>query len=959
MVLILVVCLLAIRVWDPLPVASLRERSFDVLQQVLSNGTLSNDIVIVEIDEESLTRIGQWPWPRDRLADLTTRLAGLGAGIVGFDMILAEPDRFTGMGPAPARQTPGPIPASTVPASPNADDVFADAMARVPVLLGLAVREAAAVDAPGRLTTRVGFLGTPPHDVIPQYAGLVASTPALASTAAGQGAIIGSPERDGVARRIPLLIGSGDLVVPHFALEALRLWSGSGGILVDGDPEQGVRQVLVGDTTLAAGADGSIWLRFATVPADRYIPAVDVLNGNVPEGRIADKIVIVGLTAAGLDDVVATPVATSAHGVEVVAQAIHALTTGEYLMRPFGLDAAEVLIAGLIGLLLALGLPRLPAALALSAGVVVVCTIAAAVVYGYVGALVLVDGTWPIVVVVVVFGTSLFFRLTGHESLVRAHAEAVRSYDVFMRQTAENLFDAVVVTDKGGTIVAANPAAARLFAGSEGQLVGSPISDLIGASDPARFASTADLLSSLEGIGTSERKARRLGGGAFDLDLAVTRFDRRREPFYIVVARDISSRRRAEAERDRARRRLEDAIASIDQGFALWDATGDLILRNQAFSRLAPDLEASRIRLTAPDVLGPVTSPDTAQSVAGSPPPAETTPTDGAQDKITREIALPDDRWLVASRQPMSDGGTVVVLSDVTEMKIRENDLTEALMRIETQAADVRRLADDLDVALREARAGRYAAEEASRAKSDFLAMMSHELRTPLNAIIGYSEIMTLETYGDLGNAKYLEYARSIHTSGGKLLSIIEMILDLAKLESGRFDLYLETVDLKEKVSSWADVLHGQAEAKGVILDVDLPYDLPTLHTDPKLVDVIVMNLASNAVKFTPMGGTVALALQRSADNGVVLEVRDTGPGMAERDLERAMIPFVQLQGQLNRQHEGTGLGLPLVKRAAAKLGADFDLSSRPGMGTTARVTFPRALAPPEGDKTLHPAAGT
>jgi len=324
---------------------------------------------------------------------------------------------------------------------------------------------------------------------------------------------------------------------------------------------------------------------------------------------------------------------------------------------------------------------------------------------------------------------------------------------------------------------------------------------------------------------------------------------------------------------------------------------------------------------------------------------------------ITREIALPDDRWLVAHRQQMSDGGTVVVLSDVTEMKIRENDLTEALKRIETQAADVRRLADDLDVALREARAGRYAAEEASRAKSDFLAMMSHELRTPLNAIIGYSEIMTLETYGDLGNAKYSEYARSIHTSGGKLLSIIEMILDLAKLESGRFDLYLETVDLKEKVSSWADVLHGQAEAKGVILDVDLPYHLPALRTDPKLVDVVVMNLASNAVKFTPPGGTVTLALQRSADNTVILEVRDTGPGMAEQELERAMIPFVQLQGQLNRQHEGTGLGLPLVKRAAAKLGADFHLSSRPGVGTTARVTFPEVPVPPDNDDIFHPAA--
>ncbi len=228
----------------------------------------------------------------------------------------------------------------------------------------------------------------------------------------------------------------------------------------------------------------------------------------------------------------------------------------------------------------------------------------------------------------------------------------------------------------------------------------------------------------------------------------------------------------------------------------------------------------------------------------------------------------------------------------------------------------------------------------ANRAKSEFLANMSHELRTPLNAIIGFSEVLRDGLFGPLGNVRYADYAQDIHTSGIHLLNIINDILDLAKIEAGKMELHEAEVVVADLVEAVLPIVRERAVAGGLTLGAALPDDPPMLRADPRAVKQILINLLSNAIKFTEPGGavTVSAALDRDM---IVISVTDTGIGMAEADLSAALDAFGQIDGSLDRKHEGTGLGLPLVASLAELHGAVLKLDSEPGVGTTAAVVFP------------------
>ncbi len=257
-----------------------------------------------------------------------------------------------------------------------------------------------------------------------------------------------------------------------------------------------------------------------------------------------------------------------------------------------------------------------------------------------------------------------------------------------------------------------------------------------------------------------------------------------------------------------------------------------------------------------------------------------------------------------------------------------------------------------------ELRNSKEIAESANRAKSEFLAAMSHELRTPLNAIIGFSEIIKNETFGPVGSVKYREYSNDIHDSGQHLLGLINDILDLSKIESGTDELHEDTIEIPEIVRSAVMLVGHRAEQGGVKLELELADRLPALRADERKVKQILVNLLSNAVKFTDAGGEVALRAWCRIDSGYVFQITDTGIGIAPEDIPKALSRFVQVDGDLNRVYEGTGLGLPLTGGLVELHGGSLDLQSKVGVGTTVTVRFPadRIVGSPRGTKSVDSA---
>lgn len=232
-------------------------------------------------------------------------------------------------------------------------------------------------------------------------------------------------------------------------------------------------------------------------------------------------------------------------------------------------------------------------------------------------------------------------------------------------------------------------------------------------------------------------------------------------------------------------------------------------------------------------------------------------------------------------------------------------------------------------------------AKQASRAKSEFLATMSHELRTPLNAIIGFSEIMKQELCGAIGVPAYVEYTGNIHDSGMHLLGIINDILDLAKIETGGIELRKDWLSISEIFDAASHMVEQRATDGDIALVCDDASQLPRLMADRKRLLQIVVNLMSNAVKFTEEGGSVTFGGRLDADNTLEIYVIDTGIGIAPEDIEIAFTPFQQVDGALNRKFEGTGLGLPLTKQLTELQGGELILTSEVGVGTSVLVRFP------------------
>jgi two-component system cell cycle sensor histidine kinase PleC len=395
----------------------------------------------------------------------------------------------------------------------------------------------------------------------------------------------------------------------------------------------------------------------------------------------------------------------------------------------------------------------------------------------------------------------------------------------------------------------------------------------------------------------------------------------------IGVAFDVTDERFAQARAEAAEDRLRDAIESVSEAFVLWDRAGRLLMCNRAYAdvfSLDPRLLKIGARREGVERFAQL-------AISQSYP----TP-DGGKDM--REAELRNGRWIQISERMTSEGGMVITAADITAVKQKEEALKRAVDSLERSQDQLAELARNYEME-------KIRAEGANKAKSEFLANMSHELRTPLNAINGFSEIMTAELFGPLGDRRYKEYVRDILGSGQHLLSVINDILDMSKIEAGKMTLRFELLDLSDVAEDAVRLVRGRADTSGLRLAVDMQ-GLPEVEADFRALKQVLLNLLSNAVKFTPRGGAIRVFARAGRDaqgvERVQVSVQDTGIGISREDLERLASPFEQVESQHAKTQQGTGLGLALSKALVGMHGGTLDIQSEPGKGTT--VTFTLAL---------------
>ena len=367
-----------------------------------------------------------------------------------------------------------------------------------------------------------------------------------------------------------------------------------------------------------------------------------------------------------------------------------------------------------------------------------------------------------------------------------------------------------------------------------------------------------------------------------------------------AMAREKSLRRSAE-------NRLVDALETSREGVMLVSPDGLIVMSNSTLRGFFPQIAYQ---------LMPGTRFDKALDLIQQQLAPTQAPSEHIQVSGHAELELADGRWLRMTGSATSEGGTILFLSDFTAIKEREESLRRA----------------------------KGEAEAANASKTRFLANMSHELRTPLNAIIGFSEIISGQLFGKLGNERYLDYSQDILRSGRHLLAVINDVLDLSKSEAGKLKLAAHEIDMRDMLSDCVAMVREQCVSAGLTLTVTgMDTSLPMLGDAAKLRQIF-LNLLSNAIKFTEADGVITLSAASGADE-VSVTVADTGIGMDPEDVEIAFQPFSQIDNRLERRYEGTGLGLPLTKALVDLHKGRIIVDSARGQGTRVTVSFPRAVA--------------
>jgi signal transduction histidine kinase len=359
---------------------------------------------------------------------------------------------------------------------------------------------------------------------------------------------------------------------------------------------------------------------------------------------------------------------------------------------------------------------------------------------------------------------------------------------------------------------------------------------------------------------------------------------------------------------------LQSTLENMGEGLSVFDRDGRLITWNSRFAKLL-NLPGDLTGAMLCDILqqqaergdfGPLDDPKREADI-------RTERFYRDLPSVIERITL-TGRILQIRRRAMPDGGVVSLYSDITERKAAEAKMEHA----------------------------RIQAELANSAKSDFLANMSHELRTPLNAIIGFSEAISAELLGPVADKRQLEYIKDIHSSGLLLLSIINDVLDMSKIEAGKLELAQGRVGVQRLVAEAIRFVTEQARARNLNLVTKLPEEPLQIWGDERAIKQVLLNLLSNAIKFSHDRQTVYIRVLPDEERDLVLEVEDHGIGMTEQEIIRALQPFGQATSATTRTHGGTGLGLPIAKGLVEAHGGALDIESAPGRGTLVRITVPK-----------------
>lgn len=383
-----------------------------------------------------------------------------------------------------------------------------------------------------------------------------------------------------------------------------------------------------------------------------------------------------------------------------------------------------------------------------------------------------------------------------------------------------------------------------------------------------------------------------------------------------IVATDITEVKRRQAELATKTTQLQATLENMGEGICVYDADMRLIAWNDRMAELL-DLPVGFLHrgMSFEELVRHHAAKGELGEFNGDDEVARRVASARVADDRRFGLWQANGRYIEYRRSSMPDGGFVTLYSDGTER-----------MRAE--------------LALREAK---ESAEVANRTKTEFLANMSHELRTPLNAIIGFSELIHQETFGPIGSTRYVEYAQDIIDSGRHLLKVINDILDVSKMEAGKLDLDENSVNVETMIRSSLRLVAERAREANVRLVVSVPGNLPMIRADERRLKQVLLNLLSNSVKFTPSNGEVRISAEAHVGAGLAIVVRDTGIGIAPADLPRVLKPFGQVDSNLSRRYDGTGLGLSLSKTLVELHGGTLTIDSKLGEGTTVRVALPQS----------------